>query len=68
MQLNNLPDYFSVDLVDKWSYNKPALANIVTFEQYVSENLPVFYFEFCYYASWKSDLFFSLPGKVPVFW
>lgn len=51
MQLNNLPNNFSVDLVDKSSCNKPALTNIVTFEQYVSENLLVSYFEFCYYAS-----------------
>lgn len=63
MRLNNLPDYFSVDLVDKSSCNKPALANIVTYEQYVSENLPIFYFEFCYYASRKSDLFFLFQVK-----
>lgn len=63
MQLNNLPGYFSIDLVDKSSCNKPGLANIVTFEQYVSNNLPIFYFEFCYYASRKSDVFFPFQVK-----
>lgn len=62
MQLNNLPDYFSVDLVDKSSCNKPALANIVTFEQYVWES-SYFILGVCCYASWKSDLFFPFQVK-----